>query len=219
MPARRSEPEPYGELVFRRTGVSPPTRMFCMYCGGEATRVVRRKVRNPRVDPAPPAADDRDDRDDDRCRRDSRRTSDSSSGDSGGPDAGIALGGALLGGLAAFRPQPSGPPLKPDHTVVTVTTCRGCRYGRYLLRLAGPAVALLAAGVGLGFGLEWWASPDPSAADAVASRAALVGLLAGLASVGWGVYRRPPVRVTEVRRDTVTLGGVRRAYFDARRKL
>jgi hypothetical protein len=180
------------ELVFHRVGVHPPVRRVCMYCGRPATHRREWRVRNPETDP--PAGEP------------------IGSGGWGSADVGV-LARVLVGLVRDWRARDTPGTLVPDHTVVTVTTCR--RHRRYAWRFVWLVVlwAVILGGV--------WAVATQWEKDAPnRSPLWLLGVVLFLAlGVPFILYQlylhHGPVRVTRVRRDTVTLGYIRRAYFTA----
>lgn len=203
---------PFRTLVFRRTGSPTPVRMACMYCGAPATHRVDRRVTN--------------------------RPTDSSGGRGPGydatqrttADAGDNPVGAVLAvvGLVIFAVQVVGdvrdwlarrrelaPSAKPGYTVVTITTCdRHRRYWPFALRAWLGALGLFLGTVVLAVAFGHGYSPWASLFIVLPMVALFVGPM--LALIVLSNY--PRVRVTDVSRDTVTLGGISPAYFGAAEK-
>jgi hypothetical protein len=185
------------ELVFHRVGVHPPVKRVCMYCGRPAAHRREWTVRNPETDPP-----------------DDRATGTRYWGNSGdGTLALILLPLALVGLVLEWRARNTPSSLVPDHTVVTVTTCpRHRRYGwRFVWLVVLWAVTL---GGVWAVAVQW---------NRVAPNQTPLWLLGVLLFLALGVplilsfvyAEHGPVRVTRVRRDSVTLGFVRPAYFRA----
>lgn len=191
------------DLVFRRRAPAQPKKA-CMYCGGPATHVRERRIRNPRIDPragggggglgvTPPGDDP-----------------------ISGCIALVLLPFVLIGlgrqARDAWRhraAERAAPPLDPSHTVVTVTTCdRHRRYGRRFVK-AGLLGALVLAVAWVPAVLGGPNAPLWLVGGVVVGTVAFPMILLLIWSSDG------PVRVSAVTRDTVTITDVRQAYFDA----
>jgi hypothetical protein len=185
------------ELVFHRVGVYPPVRRVCMYCGRPAAHRREWPVRNPETDP--PA--------------DRAAGSRSWGNTDPGAVALILFPFVLVGLILEWRERNATSTLIPDHTVVTVTTCP--RHRRFALRFVW-LIALWAVILGgvWAFAVQWnKAAPNQTPLWLLG---VVLFLALGVPLILYLVYvEHGPVRVTRVRRDTVTLGFVRPAYFTA----
>ena len=119
----------------------------------------------------------------------------------------------LFGLILEWRARNTPSSLVPDHTVVTVTTCP--RHRRFARRFVWLVVlwAVILGGV-WAVAVQWnKAAPNQSPLWLVG---VVLFLALGVPLILYLVYvEHGPVRVTRVRRDTVTLGFVRPAYFTA----
>lgn len=195
------------ELTFRR-GAPAPVKMACVYCGAPAVHTRERRVTNPRLDPPARGSG-------------SGSSTDFPKGDDpiSGCIALVLLPLVLYGLWTDLRTDwrhrtacRAAPPLDPPHTLVTVTTCaRHRNYGRrfaWSIFVTCAVLAVLWAGVVL-------LRHEPGGAPLWLVMCALVGTLAAPLIYAVVYDAVGPVRVSRVTRDTVTMSGVRSAYFDA----
>ncbi|MDY3561279.1 hypothetical protein R5W23_002556 [Gemmata sp. JC673] len=195
---------PAPELIFHR-GDQASVKMACMYCGAPATHTHERRVTNPRLD-AP-----------------------SRSGAGGNVSLGddpisgciaLVLLPLVLYGLwgdlrAGWRHRAAcrvAPPLDPPDTLVTTTTCD--RHRHYARRFTRAVLTVCAACALLWVGVVLLRH-QPGGAPLWLVVGALVGTLAAPLIFVVVYDAVGPVRVSKVTRDSVTMGGVRSAYFDA----
>lgn len=186
------------DLVFRRDGTHPPVKNACVYCGRPAAHTRPRTYTNPRLDPRPGGG----------------RYEVPRGGDDLGCLAVVVLPLLLVNVVCDIRDGrrhraalKNAPPLAPPDTAVVVPTCdRHRRFGRRFVWAVLAWLPLNAVTFGLAalFGGPAWAL-----ALVIASVFAYPFILLMM------LAEHGPARVTFVGRDTVTLAGVRQAYFDA----